>query len=144
MRRSASLILWSAVGSVSMAALRQSSRKASIFSMTPDFRYCDARHVRSVGMDVRPKYTSATKAPSPLSLRSRAHPYRISFWLSRCRRIRILAPKVCRGEILAAESVASSKKEVTIYRDHFVNSVPNGPFNCARFSTPVFTGEFNW
>jgi len=40
--------------------------------------------------------------------------------MPRCRRIPILASKICRGKIRPAESFASSKKGVTIYRDHFV------------------------
>src|SRR5208337_1504236 len=50
-------------------------------------------------------------APRPLSLRFRAQPWRLSFRVSRWRRIWILASNTCRGKI-RPEPVTSSEKGV--------------------------------
>ena len=60
---------------------------------------------------------SATNAPTPLSLRSRDHPCRLSFLPSRWRRIQILVSNACRGEIRSAEPGTSSEEGGAICRD---------------------------
>jgi hypothetical protein len=57
---------------------------------------------------------SATKTPTPLSLRSRDQPCRLRFWPSRWRRIQILVSNTCLGEIRSDEPSTSSEEGVAI------------------------------